>query len=212
MRTPAKYISVLFFFMIAFNQCKRDTKLLGHVTVKGQVIHFFTKKPIANQDVQLYSEPFHSNQGDPTLIGQTTTDSEGNFSIKAHKSRKNSYYLYYGSECSNTGDTAFHSKKDIDLGAVFSGRRTLVYRIHLIPTSFNCIWVPDDSGNMQKIMSGTDTYLFYHKDFSYCQIKTGKFYSFVCRKDVCVNTKTVATSGTNIPFYNTDTLSLDVSY
>src|ERR1700751_2338525 len=106
MQTRAKYISVLFIFILAFNQCKRDTKLLGHITVKGQVIHFFTKKPIANQDVQLYSEPFHSNQGDPALIGQTTTDSEGNFSIKANKSRKNSYYVYYGSECSNTGDTA----------------------------------------------------------------------------------------------------------
>lgn len=198
--------------LIVFGQCKRDTRLLDNILVKGKVIHFFTKKPIANQTVQLYSEQFHSNVGDPSLVGESTTDSEGNFSIKGRESRKNSYYLYYGAECSNLGDTAFHSKKNIDIGTVLSGRRTLVYRIHLIPTSFNCIWVPDDAGNMIKIMSGTDTYLHYRKDFSYCQIKSGKFYSFVCRKDVCVNTNTTVTSSTNIPFYNADTLTLDVSY
>lgn len=198
--------------LIVFSQCKRDTKLLDNITVKGKVVHFFTKKPIVNQDVHLYSEQFHSNQGDPSLVGETTTDSEGNFVIKGRESRKNSYYLYYGADCSSMGDTAFHSKKNIDIGTVFSGRRTLVYSIHLIPTSFNCIWVPDAAGNMNKIMYGKDTFLIYRKDFSYCQIKTGKFYSFACRKDVCVNTNPAVTSSTNIPFYNKDTLTLDVSY
>jgi hypothetical protein len=202
----------IFILLIVFSECKRDTKLLDNITVKGKVVHFFTKKPIVNQDVHLYSERFHSNQGDPTLVGETKTDAEGNFVIKGRESRKNSYYLYYGADCTENGDTAFQSKKNIDIGTLLSGRKTYVYRVHLIPTSFNCIWVPDSVGNMMKVMYGTDTYLNYRKDISFCEIKTGKFYSFPYRKDVCVNTNTTPTGSTKISSYNMDTLSFDLSY
>lgn len=198
--------------IIAFCQCERDTRLLDNITVTGKVIHFFTKKPIAGQAVHLYSEQFHSNQGDPTLVGETTTDSEGNFSIKGRESRKNSYYLYYGGNCSSMGDTAFYSKKNINIGSLLSGRKTFVYRVHLIPTSFNCIWVPDSVGNMVKITAGTDTYRIYKKDISFCDVKSGRSFSLSFRKDACVNTDLNPNNNIKVGAYSSDTLTLDINY
>ncbi len=208
-------IVVLFLIVLSsFQSCYRETGF-GKIKVEGKVVDFITKQPIADQKVSMFAKRWYGGrQGDDTFLGETSTDSNGNFEFNTKTARTDVYRLFYGGGAAQNGDTSFSTNKfKIDIGPVFSGSRSAVFQVHLKPISGNCLWTIDNNSNSFKINSGTDTNLFYSRNLTYSDAKLHQtIVTFSYRIDHCLSSNTSATNFHKFPFAIADTLKTEVNY
>ena len=173
MRYSLKLLLLFAIVLLTTTFCEK--KLFAHVKVTGRVLNFFTRQPVST-DVWLVSmNKFSGSSDEDVLIGISSTDVNGYFTIGGRASRAEVYFLGISADSFDPRPLSIKVKdgKTTDLGTFLTFPQSFNYHITLIPDSGNCIIILNDTvpagthtalvGHMMRSAADTDFLLSYAK-------------------------------------------------
>lgn len=202
--------------------CKRQTRLFKDIEVRGRLVNFFSKEPLANAEVKLRTNDIYSSSIYGTArieLASATTESDGSFVLKSKASRRTSYHIeivgadhFYAYSLTDTFFTA-HPGKIFDIGEINTGEHQYWYRVLYRSTSGGCGWVPDASFNNIRINAGTDTAIMYSVVLSYSDVKeTNRMLTLWYQNGNCNNPERGLLQRREYLITAEDTMRLEVEY
>ncbi len=215
------YVLFLLVLIIIFS-CRRDTKLFGKLKINGRLIDYITKQPVANAAVYLDYATVVQTKYKYRNLATTTTDGNGNFTFESKLARTNDYNVTYSTnDYKRLVDTVFSlpSSHKLNLGDLNYGEYTFTIKLHLIPTSGNCIFVNKSSfkthAQFIKINAGVDTTLTISYPVTYVEYKQYPYFPLQSAVASCSTTlSSIQTFVRNSYAYNVNggTTMIDLNY
>lgn len=218
----AIFLLIIAALALTFIFCQK--KLFGSVEVHGQILNYFTYEPIS-VDVTLVADNVHSASSyapESITLAETTSKSDGTFSLKSKPSKGSNYYLhidnmhFYDAKTEQSKiELSKNSKKD--MGVILSGSQEFICKVTLVSTSGSkCIWFYDRPNNKYTFFNtGTNTTIIYKQKYDVRTYESNQHKFLVeCRIDYYNPSNTYILSNTSfwIPINSTDTLTQIINY
>lgn len=200
-----KYILFLLFFAFSFWFCNK--KMFGRVTVKGKVLHFFTKKPVVSRITLRTNATF---RGASFWLTEAIADQNGDFTMWSKPSKMENYHLFVDNLpwdiLNNNSRVELKENETLDIGTVYTGEQTIFCRIHLQSVSGYSIEL--NSPKFHAFAAGTNTTFIDSRKFTYPEFKSSN-------ASYRINYEVVGLQSFNTtfaPITTSDTVDINISY
>lgn len=219
--TRSIYAILSFCLMVIFSlSCRKETLPFGKTKISGRLVHFITKQPMANTRIYLnHILKYQETKYDDANLASIDTDDNGNFTFETKVAKSNKYRLLIPSSIQyrNLFDTSFALPKsqELQLGDLNCGNHTFTAKVHLIPTSGNCIFIGEPvaptapvSYVTHKINSGIDTTLTFKRTLTYKEYKNNYYFQLRYIVTTCSTPPTSELPVNGSYLYNTNGSSI----
>lgn len=132
---PGIFFLVAVVALVTGPSCEK--RMFHTINIKGQVLHVFTREPMAGLSVDLASDNKFSGSSETVPIARGKTDSNGFFSINGSASKAPSYYLHVNGKTIRFSMNK-HDKVH-DVGTILSGSKTFFCKVKLESDSGRCL-------------------------------------------------------------------------